>query len=609
MPDPDPLRDLDVDSAWTDNEDDIVGVMSAWSEPAPSEGVTDEIVKNSISNEADYPDYDDGFKRARAEARLMGICESCFRFDLDSLGGCQSCYKCRHGCRCCPNCGSSEWCDCRDEYHHGPVDVEYLNELDRQAYEEEGERVWNEFWQHVENSSVSAQPNEVIGLTTPSGIEIDVLAKHALSLEFRTWIETHNAKGKLRMRRITFDDVTSAVTARKHETMATRRHLHSIPETGFCEHETAAYIADRLRRAGLKVREGIGGTGIVATLQGWKPGRTLAIRADIDALPIKESTELDFASTNGNMHACGHDGHIAMALTAAEILAHMEEQIVGNVSFIFQPSEEIAQGALAMIADGAMEIANADVVIGTHLWNQMPMGYVGVNQATVFAAADMFKMTVRGHGGHGAMPHLTVDPVVAAANIINACQTVVAREISPQAMGVVTFGSVHGGSAGNVIADEVEILGTIRAYTPENHRVISDAVPRIAANVAEGLRCEATFERLAGTPAVINNPDVANWVSGLAMQTIGEDAVGEYEPISVGDDMAEFMNRVPGTYFILGASKKGTEGHHNAKFDFDEACLPIGTEIFVRAALDIEGMPNISRTSTQHGDDLKELPW
>ena len=385
---------------------------------------------------------------------------------------------------------------------------------------------------------------------------------------------------------------TDLVAERQDDIIATRRFLHARPETGFEEVETASYIAKRLRDAGLEVHEGIGKTGIVATLKGGSPGRTLAIRADIDALPITELTGLEFASKNGRMHACGHDGHITMALTAAEILAENRDNIRGNLSFIFQPSEEIAEGALAMIADGAMELIDADVVIGTHLWNQMPMGYVGVNQATVFAAADMFKITVRGHGGHGAMPHLTVDPVVAASNIINACQSIVAREISPQAMGVVTFGSVHGGSAGNVIADEVELVGTIRAYTPENHRIIAEAVPRIAANVAAGLRCEAKFERLGGTPAIVNNPAVADWVTGLAMQTIGEDSIGEYEPISVGDDMAEFMNRVPGTYFILGAAKPGTEGHHNAKFDYDEACLPIGTEIFVRAALDIEGMPD-----------------
>ena len=386
------------------------------------------------------------------------------------------------------------------------------------------------------------------------------------------------------------DDISQLVSARGNDIIATRRYLHARPETGFEERETAAYIANRLRHAGLDVREGIGETGIIARLKGGKPGRTLAIRADIDGLPIDELTGLEFASTNGRMHACGHDGHITMALTAAEILAGMSDQIAGEIVFIFQPSEELCNGAIAMIEDGAMELINADVVIGTHLWNQTPIGYIGVNQSTVFAGADLFEISVRGHGGHGAMPHLTVDPVVVSANIINACQTVVAREISPQDMGVVTFGSVHGGSAGNVIADEVVLNGTIRAYNAETHKIIAEAVQRIASNVAESLRATAAYTRHAGTPPVINNPDVANWVSSLAMQSAGEDAVGEIEPISVGDDMAEFMNRIPGTYFILGASKDGTEGHHNAKFDFDEACLPIGTEIFVRAGLDIEGM-------------------
>ena len=386
------------------------------------------------------------------------------------------------------------------------------------------------------------------------------------------------------------DGISQLVSARGDDIIATRRYLHARPETGFQERETASYIANRLRGAGLEVREGIGGTGIVARLRGGKSGRTLAIRADIDGLPIDELTGLEFASTNGRMHACGHDGHITMALTAAEILAGVSDQIAGDVVFIFQPSEELCNGAVAMIEDGAMELIDADVVIGTHLWNQTPVGYVGVNQSTVFAGADLFEISVKGHGGHGAMPHLTVDPVVAAANIVNACQTVVAREISPQEMGVVTFGSVHGGSAGNVIADDVKLNGTIRAYNAETHQTIADSVRRITAKVAESMRATATYTRLAGTPPVINNPEVANWVSSLAMQSAGEDSVGEIEPISVGDDMAEFMNRVPGTYFILGASKEGTEGHHNAKFDFDEACLPIGTEIFVRAALDIEGM-------------------
>lgn len=387
------------------------------------------------------------------------------------------------------------------------------------------------------------------------------------------------------------DRVSQLVASRSTDIIATRRYLHARPETGFEEHNTAAYISGRLRNAGYDVIEGIAETGIIARLKGDKPGRTLAIRADIDGLPVTELTGLEFASTNGRMHACGHDGHITMALTAAEIIAGLQNEIAGDVVFVFQPSEELCNGAIAMIDEGAIDLIDADAVIGTHLWNQTPTGYVGVNQSTVFAGADLFEITVGGHGGHGAMPHLTVDPVVAAANIINACQTVVAREISPQEMGVVTFGSIQGGTAGNVIADEVRLNGTIRSYNAETHKTIADAVRRITSNVAKSLRASATYSHLAGTPPVINNPDVANWVTSLAMQTIGESSVGEIDPISVGDDMAEFLDRIPGTYFILGASKEGTEGHHNAKFDFDEACLPIGTEIFVRAALDIDSMP------------------
>ena len=211
----------------------------------------------------------------------------------------------------------------------------------------------------------------------------------------------------------------------------------------------------------------------------------MAIRADIDGLPIDELTGLEFASTNGRMHACGHDGHITMALTAAEILATISDEIAGEVVFIFQPSEELCNGAVAMIEDGVMDLVDADVVIGTHLWNQAPTGYVGVNQSTVFAGADLFEITVEGTWRSWCDASSDRRSCCAAANIINACQTVVAREISPQEMGVVTFGSVQGGSAGNVIADEVKLNGTIRAYNAETHKAIADAVRRITAGVSD----------------------------------------------------------------------------------------------------------------------------
>ncbi|MCI0803238.1 MAG: amidohydrolase [Chloroflexi bacterium] len=389
------------------------------------------------------------------------------------------------------------------------------------------------------------------------------------------------------------DAIPDLVAARKSEMIATRRLFHTFPELGFQENETASAIAERLKAAGLEVETGIGQTGVVGVLKGARDGPTLMIRADIDGLPVDELTGLEFASKNGRMHACGHDGHITMALTAAEILADLKDRLAGTVVFAFQPAEEVVQGALAMIGDGLFDRYPADRVIGTHLWNQIPTGIIGVNRATVFASADQFRLVVTGKGGHGAMPHMTIDPVIAMAEIITTAQTVVSREIPPNDMGVLTFGQIHGGTASNVIADNVTVEGTVRAYTPETRTRIMESLERIATNVAAAMRASTSFERIHGTPPVINDPEVAAWVTQQASLVVGEGNAREWEPISVGDDMAEFNNRVPGTYFLLGAAHddatvaaRSIEGHHNARFDWNEDCLPIGTEIFVRSAID-----------------------
>lgn len=389
------------------------------------------------------------------------------------------------------------------------------------------------------------------------------------------------------------DIISDLVAARSAQIIETRRFFHGIPELGFEENETGQAIADRLAAAGLAVERGIGKTGLVAVLEGAKPGPRLMIRADIDGLPVDELTGLDFASTNGRMHACGHDGHITMAVTAAEILAGMKDQLAGTLIFVFQPAEEVVMGALAMIDDGLFEKYPADRVIGTHLWNQIPTGMIGVNRATVFASADQFRLTVHGKGGHGAMPHKTIDPVAAIAEIITTAQTVVSREVPPNDMGVVTFGQIHGGSAPNVIADNVTVEGTVRAYTAETRILILQSLERISSNVAAAMRATTSFERIHGAPPVINDPEVAAWVTQQASLVVGEGNAKEWEPVSVGDDMAEFNDRVPGVYFLLGAAhddarvaERGIEGHHNAKFDWNEDCLPLGIEVFVRSAVD-----------------------
>ncbi len=382
------------------------------------------------------------------------------------------------------------------------------------------------------------------------------------------------------------DAVRELVGRKTADMVAMRRKLHAMPEIGFKENQTAGYIANRLNAAGLEVHTGVGETGVVGVLNGAPDGPSLMIRADIDGLPVNEKTGLEFAAQNGNMHACGHDGHITMAVAAAEMLAGIRDQIKGRIVFAFQPAEEIVSGAIAMDRDGLFDRWKSDRVIGTHLWNQLPTGFVGVNRGTVFASADAIRVEVSGKGGHGAMPHMTVDPVAMAAQIVSTAQTIISREVPPNDMGVVTFGQIHGGSAPNVIADNVVVEGTVRAYRPEVREQIFDSLKRITSNVAAGMRGSAKFEHLYGTPPVINNPDVANWVSGIAAQVAGEENVDESPPVSVGDDMAEFLNRIPGTYFLVGAAKEGTEGHHNARFDFNEDCLPIGSEIFVRSALD-----------------------
>jgi len=293
------------------------------------------------------------------------------------------------------------------------------------------------------------------------------------------------------------------------------------------------------------------------------------------------------------MHACGHDGHITMAVTAAEILAGIKDQLAGTLIFVFQPAEEIVMGALAMIDDGLFEKYPADRVVGTHLWNQIPTGVIGVNRSTVFASADQFRLTVHGKGGHGAMPHTTIDPVATVAEIISTAQTIVSREVPPNDMGVLTFGQIHGGTAPNVIADEVSVEGTVRAYTLETRNLIMKSLERVAINVASAMRASTSFARIHGAPPVINDPEVAAWVTQQASLVVGEGNARECEPVSVGDDMAEFNNRVPGVYFLLGAAhddaivaERSIEGHHNAKFDWNEDCLPLGVEVFVRSAVD-----------------------
>jgi amidohydrolase len=374
----------------------------------------------------------------------------------------------------------------------------------------------------------------------------------------------------------------------REEVVETRRAVHRRPELSGHEGHTAELVARRCAELGFSVRSRVGGYGVIADLEGGRPGPTVMLRADMDALPVEERGDDRPVRSEvaGVMHACGHDGHIAMALGAGAALAGLRDAWPGRLRLCFQPAEETASGAVPMIAAGAAD--GVDHVFGIHLWAPLAVGRVAVTPGVLFGSADTFKITVTGRGGHGGMPHTAVDPVVVAAQVILALQTIVSRETSPFAPAVVTIGRVAGGTTFNVIADRVELLGTTRALEqPERERLLR-RVAEIAAGVAAAGGASATYEHAAGCPPVISDAAMAGVVRGAAIATVGEDNVDVAQPITVGDDVACFLQRAPGCYFLVGAGhpERGpVPPHHSAGFDIDERSLPIGVETLVRAAL------------------------
>jgi amidohydrolase len=372
-----------------------------------------------------------------------------------------------------------------------------------------------------------------------------------------------------------------------------RRHYHAHPELSFEERETASSIATRLSELGLETRDHAGGEGVVGVLRGTAgngDGRTLMVRADIDALPIEEISDAEYRSqVPGVMHACGHDGHIAIALTLAEVLSERRDQLHGNAVFAFQPAEERAAGASKMIEAGALHDPKVDAVIGLHLWATYPVGKIAVQPGAVMASADELILRVRGKGGHGAVPHEAVDPIVAAAQIVVATQTLVSREVSPFHPAVLTWGAISGGTAFNIIADEVELRGTLRTYDEADRVFLKLRLAELASGIAQGMRAEAEVTVGLGTGACVNDADITQLVRAAAEATVGRENVPtEDMRLTPSDDMSVFLAAVPGCYFFVGAGnvKRGIVApHHNARFDIDEAALGIGVETMARATL------------------------
>jgi len=368
--------------------------------------------------------------------------------------------------------------------------------------------------------------------------------------------------------------------------IAHRRELHASPELSFKEDETARYIAERLDALGVDtLQRGVGGTGVVAEIRGERPGRSVMVRADMDGLPITETADVVFRSTRaGVMHACGHDVHMAIALELARWLAGRRHELPGMVRFAFQPAEEQAGGAKAMIDAGVLD--GIDRVVGLHVWSGLPTGQISVRSGAVMASADMFTLTIRGKGGHGAQPHLTVDAVVIAAEVVTALQTLVSRETSPTAPVVITLGSVHGGTAANIVAGEVVIQGTLRTFDAEIRHHLLARIAQLAEAIAAAMRGSSQFVHDSGTPPVINDPAMVALVTEAASGVVGKEAVVPFEPLMVAEDFAYFLESRPGCFFLLGGAPAGPPVvHHTAEFRIDERCLPIGFQVMSAAVL------------------------
>jgi amidohydrolase len=365
-----------------------------------------------------------------------------------------------------------------------------------------------------------------------------------------------------------------------------RRQLHQIPELSREEVDTAHYIAERLDMlAPDRLTRGVAGTGVVAEIKGARPGRSVLVRADMDGLPIVEDNNLAFKSGRaGVMHACGHDVHMAIALELANRLAANRQQLPGLVRFAFQPAEESAGGARPMIEAGVLD--GIDRVIGLHVWSELPVGQVSIRPDVVMASGDMFTLTINGKGGHGAQPHLTVDAVVIAAQVIAALQTLASRETAPVAPVVVTIGSVHGGTAPNIVAGEVTLRGTLRTFDKALRNRLLERIAQLADGIATSMRGRSEFRLDSEAPPVINDPATAGIVAEVAGSLLGAQAVVPFEPLMVAEDFSYFLEARPGCFFLLGGAPEGVRVvHHTPEFRIDERCLPIGYRVMSAAVL------------------------
>ncbi|BBO78480.1 peptidase M20 [Desulfosarcina widdelii] len=386
------------------------------------------------------------------------------------------------------------------------------------------------------------------------------------------------------------DEIKALIEKHREKIIQTRRDLHRIPETAYTECKTSSYVADRLERLGLEVTTGIAKTGVLGVLAGPEPGKTLMLRSELDALPVEEKTDLPFASSHeGAMHACGHDGHMAMVLGAAAVLSEISDQLSGHIKFIFQPGEEGPGGAKPMIDAGVMENPHVDYALGCHLWPGVDQGQIGVKAGPLMAAMDRFDLTIKGKGGHGAMPHLCVDALDVATQIVNALQRIVSRHMNPLSPTVVTVGQFNSGTTFNIIPEKAFLSGTTRTFDPEIWNSWAERIDRVAQGICQAMGADYELDYQPGYPVTTNSPWMAGEIREVAGSIVGSENVVEPEPTMGGEDMSFFLDRSEGCFFFLGVGRDGCAPLHNPRFDFDENILLTGVEIYCRAAIRLSG--------------------
>jgi len=374
-------------------------------------------------------------------------------------------------------------------------------------------------------------------------------------------------------------------------TQKMRRDFHMHPELGFQEVRTSGIVAKELQSFGLEVKTGVGNTGVVAFLTGETPGKTLLFRVDMDALPIHEENETDYRSQNLNvMHACGHDAHTAIGLSVAKLLSNLKNEVRGTVKFVFQPAEEGEGGAEAMIRDGVLQNPVPDYTLGIHVWNEKPLGWIGISDGPVMSSADIFLVKITGKGGHGAVPHLAVDPIIAASHIITSLQSVVSRNVAPLDSAVVSVTKIEGGTAFNIIPPTVLFTGTIRTFLPETRDLVLKQFSRIITQVSYAFNCESEISIKSITLPVINNSILSNIMRLTALSLKSNINIDQTFRTMGSEDMSFLMKEIPGCFIMIGSAndEKGLNyPHHHPRFDIDESCLPNAVALITQGILNI----------------------